>query len=64
MNEYYILLQADSVLSVFHSLMDILSWKPPHKVADPLVIHRVREENGIFTIQKIQVNADLYNIRV
>ncbi len=64
MNEYYILLQADSVLSVFHSLMDILSWTPPHKVADPLVIHRVREENGIFTIQKIQVNADLYNIRV
>ena len=64
MNEYYILLQADTVLSVFQSLMDILAWTPPYKVADPLVIHRVREENGVFTIQKIQINADVYNIKI
>ena len=64
MGEYYVLMEDQNIVSIFHSLMDALSWKPPRKLSDPLVIHKIREDNGTFTTQKIQVNPLIYNIRL
>ena len=64
MGEYYVLMEDQNIVSIFHSLMDALSWKPPRKLKDPLVIHKIREDNGIFITQKIQVNPLIYNMRL
>jgi hypothetical protein len=64
MGEYYVLMEDQNIVSIFHSLMDALSWKPPRKLNDPLVIHKIREENGMFITQKIQVNPLIYNMRL
>jgi hypothetical protein len=64
MGEYYVLMEDQNIVSIFHSLMDALSWKPPRKLSDPLVIHKIREDNGTFITQKIQVSPLIYNIRL
>jgi len=64
MGEYYVLIENQVILCIFFSLMDILSWKAPRQLSDPLMIHRVREDGGIFTTQMIQINASIYNHRL
>ena len=63
MSEYYILMENNNILCIFFSLMDILSWIPPRTLLDALVINRVKEEDGKFIVQKIQVSSEIYNAR-
>lgn len=63
MSEYYILMENNNILCVFFSLMDILSWIPPRILLDALVINRVKEEGGKFSVQKIQISSEIYNSR-
>lgn len=44
--------------------MDIISWTPPRPLLDQLVIHRIKEEDGIFSVQNIQISAAIYNLRI
>ena len=64
MREYYVLLEDNNIICIFDTLMDILSWAPPRKLIEPLVIHRIREENKVFFVQNIEINVDIYNHRI
>jgi hypothetical protein len=64
MREWYLLIENQEIICIFDSLMDILSWTPPRQITDPIIIHRVYEEAGIFLTQKIQVNSIIYNRRL
>ena len=64
MREYYVLLENQIIICIFEALMDIISWTPPRPLLDQLVIHRIKEEAGIFTVQNIQISAAIYNLRI
>ena len=64
MKEYYVLMEQNNILCIFYSMMDILTWTPPRRLQEPIELNRIREENSVFTVQKMNVNVDIYNVRV
>lgn len=61
--EYYVLVECGEILGVFISLEECLTWRPVRILQDPLVIHRIRNLNGEFRIQKIPVVASNFIVR-
>lgn len=64
MKEYYVLLEQGNILCIFYSMMDILAWTPPRRLQDPIELNRIKENDSQFTVEKMGVNADIYNVRV
>jgi hypothetical protein len=60
--EYFVLMQKDTILCIHTSLINVFNWRPTIKLSldDPLVIHRVKCLNGVFTTQLIPVNAEVF----
>jgi hypothetical protein len=64
MVEYYVLTEQNNILCIFTSMMDILAWTPPRRLNEPVELNRIREVNSVFTVQKIGVNAGIFNARL
>ena len=55
--EYYVLVECGEIIAAFSTFEECLTWKPFRELKDPLIIHRIRNLNGEFRIQKIPVVA-------
>ena len=60
--EFYVLVECEDIIAAFSTLEDCLRWRPTRVLNDPLVIHRIRNLNGDFRIQKIPVVASNFLI--
>lgn len=64
MVEYYVLTEQNNIVCIFTSMMDILAWKPPRYLNEPVELNRIREVNSVFTVQKLGINAGIFNARL